>query len=371
MNNKIAFVHDRIVHEGWGESVLQTLIHESQFSQGKIFVLFSTYKKRNNLEVVTALPKRTNSIFSYFTKHKIFFFSKLFDYRNLMFWFPWLCRLLRKKIQKYDPDNLIISSFAAVKNIILPIQEDPLSKKTLLYLHSPMQYIRENYEDNIKKLTFPIKQFYKIAAKYLRPRDRKPRQYQIAHCNSEYTAKLAKQLYNIDCEVRYPKVDKAFFEEPITKNPKDYFIFVGRVQRYVREIDKIINLYNKFHLPLIVMWDGPDMAYAQQIAWETIVFVWQIHSPEDKIQIIKNARGMINLAKESCWIATMEALSLWVPIFWFNAGWTKELVDETTGILCDSKDEKTLEETMHMFLAKQFNREQIAKATREKLQSIK
>ncbi len=37
-----------------------------------------------------------------------------------MFWFPLLCRLLRHKITKYNPDSIIIDSFAAVKNIVQP-----------------------------------------------------------------------------------------------------------------------------------------------------------------------------------------------------------------------------------------------------------
>ncbi|MEI7477831.1 MAG: hypothetical protein WCJ81_04975 [bacterium] len=60
-----------------------------------------------------------------------------------------------------------------------------------------MQYIRENYKENTQKLKFPIKQFYQIAAKFLRPRDKLHRQYDTIYFNSKYTAKLAKHLYNM------------------------------------------------------------------------------------------------------------------------------------------------------------------------------
>lgn len=41
---------------------------------------------------------------------------------------------------------------------------------------------------------------------------------------------------------------------------------MGRLVRYVREIDKIIQLFNSLQLPLIIAGDGPDMTYAQNIA---------------------------------------------------------------------------------------------------------
>lgn len=395
---KAAFAHDRIVHLWWAEMVLEELILERTQKGNNnldimIFTLYSTHTTlhvwEKHIPITTALPKRINSIFAYFATHKVFFFSKLFDYRNLMFRFPWLCALLRRKIRKYNPHEIIISSFAAVKNIVPPTEKENSednhawqsfsTKQThsrlattnnptiTLYLHSPMQYIWENYDDNIKKLQFPIKQLYQRAASYLRPRDKKERFYDIVLCNSTYTAKLAKQLYNIDGHIRYPSIHQAFIDEPAVDIPKNYFVFVGRVQRFVREIDKIIELCNRFALPLIIMGNWPDMDYARSIAWSTIIFVGHIADTQEKIKIIKYARGLINLAKESFGIATVEWLCLWVPIFGYNAWGTQELVSEKNGMLCDSKEPSALDDMMHQFLAKEFDRKQIAQEIKEKL----
>lgn len=379
---KTAFVHDWIVHLGWAEMVLKELISEHTQKNDTEMCVFTLYSTHQFLEVwdkkipiITALPKRINNIFGYFASHKVVVLSTLFDYRNLMFWFPGLCILLRKKIEKWAPDKTIISSFAAVKNIVEPtkkisskiLKNGKQRAKTTLYLHCPMQYIWENYEDNIKKLRFPIKQLYQLASNYLRPRDLQERHYDTVFCNSKYTAKLAKKLYNIDGQVRYPSIDNAFIQTQVVVEPKNYFVFVGRVQRYVREIDKVIELCNKLMIPLIVLGDGPDMEYAKTIAWNSIVFVGQIIDVEEKINIIKQSRGLINLAKESYGIATMEALSLGVPVFGYNAWGTQELVNETSWVLCNSKDANTLYTTMHLFLNKNFDRQQIAKETREKL----
>lgn len=159
-------------------------------------MIFSYYSKLTRRRVddrayriETALPRRLNNRFIVCNTRKLFLLSTLFDYRNLMFWFPFLTRRLSRKIKRYHPDHIIISSFAAAKNI------DTRIAKTTLYLHCPMQYIRENYHENLQKLSFPIKQIYQLAAQFLRPRDKKKRSYDEVFFNSEYTEVIAKKLY--------------------------------------------------------------------------------------------------------------------------------------------------------------------------------
>ena len=417
---KTAFVHDWIVHEWWAEAVLRTLIQETDYTQATLFTLYSTKKEffierkpsRHNaiwdttedlystniytIKIITALPVCINSIFSFFHANKVPVLSTLFDYRNLMFWFPVLCRLLKYKIKRYKPDSIVIDSFAAVKNIVEVRDDSNISggskndtyiwstwndnedtdnsvnntihkeyrqnrqSHTTLYLHSPMQYIRENYEENVNKLKFPIKQFYKFATTYLRPWDKKSRKYDVVLCNSNYTAELAKQLYNIDGQVAYPQIDKAFFAEPVVDITKPYYMFVGRVQRYVREIDKVIMLCNKTQTPLIVMGDGPDMDYAKSIAGPTIIFVGSITDVDEKIALMKHASGLINIAKESFGITTAEALCLGVPVFGYNGGATPELVNSSNGYLVADKEMETLISGFATYKEILFDKEKIA-----------
>jgi hypothetical protein len=61
--------------------------------------------------------------------------------------FPILQKILSKKIKKFNPDIIFISSFAIAKNIDLPNS----AKQITLYLHSPMQYIWEMYEEYLNK----------------------------------------------------------------------------------------------------------------------------------------------------------------------------------------------------------------------------
>ncbi len=361
---KTAFVHDWIAHEWGAEAVLRHLIRTSDHDEWVIFTYYSKQTRRRvddkTYRIVTALPRWLNKRFIRCNNRKFILISTLFDYRNLMFWFPLLTRMLSRKIQKYKADHIVISSFAAAKNI------NPYAVPTTLYLHSPMQYIWENYKENLQKLSFPIKQIYQLATLYLRPRDKKKRTYNIVYFNSEYTEKLAHTLYGLKWTIIYPPLDPLFNESIHTNELCNYFVFIGRVVRYVREIDKIIRLFNTTGEPLVIIGSGPDIGYAHSIAWPNIIFTWHIDEAEAKKKMLSRARGLINLAKESFGIATAEALCSGVPVFGYKWGATEYLVDDSNGYLVDDKKEKTILEGFEKFLHMQFDRDRISHEAQER-----
>jgi hypothetical protein len=53
------------------------------------------------IEIVTALPNWINQIFLFFAKKNFPILSWIFDYRNLMFFYPRLMKILSKKIKKF------------------------------------------------------------------------------------------------------------------------------------------------------------------------------------------------------------------------------------------------------------------------------
>ncbi len=369
------YAHDRIVFLWWAESMLRTLInHFGHNETTRIYVLYSTHETfavgGRQIPIVTALPHRINRLFVYWARSWWYPMRWLFDYRNLLFFYPLLCRLLRRKIQQATPDRLVISSFAAAKNLV-PISWREIP--TTLYLHSPMQYIWENYSEYMQKLSWLKKMLFQFATSYLRPRDKKSRLYETVYANSRYTASCAQTYYSIDARVWYPPLDTRFFSSPVVTVPRDYFVYVGRLVRFIREVDVIIEMCNTMQLPLLILWSWPDEDYLKSIAWPTITFVWQVTDVEEKIEIVKHARWLINLAKESCGIATMEAVCLWVPVFWYAQWGSDEIVcpptipcETTSSSLCSSlwvlttdKQLSVLIENMKLFLNKQRSREEI------------
>jgi len=344
-------------------NVFQDMIQKEEYSEVKVFTLFSDRSEflawEKKLQVVTALPKRLNKIFLYFSKNKIKLLSSLFDYRNLMMFYPLYMRILSRKIKKYSPDKIVISSFAIAKNISVP------NIKKKLYLHSPMQYIWSHYDEYTHKLSWFKLALFKAITPRLRKWDKKFTQFDEVEFNSQYTAKLAKELYWIEWKVLYPEIDPAFHSAKVVSQPNNYYIYVWRTVKFVKEVDKIIKLFNEVKQPLLIMWSGPDELYLKSIAGDNIIFIWWITDSQEKMNIIRNSKWLINITKESFWICTMEALLCGVPVFGFDDWASVELVDSESWILVPDKNHETLVSNFKKFSEKEWNRDQIQKRARE------
>ncbi|MEI8091483.1 MAG: hypothetical protein WCG98_04570 [bacterium] len=110
------------------------------------------------------------------------------------------------------------------------------------------------------------------------------------YVNSEYTAKLAQELYGMRSQVMYPKLDQAFWTTDPVIIPASYHLFVGRLVNFVREAHVVINLFNRLGLPLVMMGSGPDEVYLKSIAKENIIFTGWITDMQEKVDIIKQAK---------------------------------------------------------------------------------
>ncbi len=344
---KIAWIHDRIFHLGGAESVFFELLKkEDAENEWSIFTLFSDKKSielmGKDIPVTVALPRWINNIFVRWSKKNI----SVLDYRNMIAISPLLCFLLRQKIKKFEPEHSIISSFAVAKNVA------PIPWATHLYLHSPNQYIWGNFDEYKKKITGRKWWIFRSVVWMLRRRDQKPRQYDIISTNSQYTKTQAQSLYQgfESAEVEYPSIDAAFANTSSPRVKKNYFVFVGRVTSFVRELDLIIELFNQTCEQLIIIWSWPDEDILKALAWPSVTFVGQVNNTQEKISIMKHARWFINLAKESCGMSTMEAVALGLPVFGYNDGGTVELTKNHPSVLINNKDQASIRKGFEEFL---------------------
>ena len=397
---KWAYVHCRIA-AWWALNVLKDLIKEDiqnykYTEQPKIFTIYSAYKtleiNGKSYEIITALPKFLNDIFAYYGEHHIKWISSLFDYRNLMPIYPLLMKILSYKIQKETPNHILISSFAVAKNINQCKKRSSLrgakrrgnlsksryfnwiasvpsqwrtSPKTTLYLHSPMQYIWSHHEEYTDKLKGFKWRLFKKITKYLRNRDKQFTKYDTIRANSQYTADEGKKRYGFESIVQYPQLNPLFLEDHSITEADDYFVCVGRLVRFVREVDVIIKLFNHTKERLLVIWSGPDELYLKSIAGGSIIFLGQL-SVKDYLPILQKSRGLINLTKESFGLWTAEALCLGVPVFGYNQWATPELVDEDSGILVENKTLPHLLEKFDDFTNITRNKSKIQKLAKQK-----
>ncbi|MDR3168217.1 MAG: glycosyltransferase [Candidatus Peribacteria bacterium] len=321
-----------------------------------------------------------NKIFIVSSRKKIPIFSALFDYRNLIVFYPWIMRLLSRKIRKFKPERVVISSFAIGKNISPFHKGDkgdfsernktpPLTKGggMKLYLHSPMQYIWSHREEYLAKFTGRKKRLFSFLVPRLQQWDKQFTQFDEIFFNSQYTQALAKGIYGMEGNVSYPKIKDTFYYAGVNLHPQEYFVCVGRLVVFVRESDLIIKAFNQLKLPLLMIGAGPDEEYLKAIAGDNILFLGRL-SPEETQKIVRNAKALVNLTKESFGMGTAEALLMGVPVIGYADGATPELVDEESGILLEKKTMKHLVSAVEEFQEKKWERKKISERIREKLQ---
>ena len=376
--HKIALVNCRTMPWGVHKVLLDLISAQLKKHQGKVkielFTLISEYPElkvqipwseaQATIAITQALPLRLSKLFLYTKTHKIPILSSLLDYRNLMPLYPLLMKLLSLKIKKWKPDHILISSFAIAKNIT-PIPWVPTS----LYLHSPMQYIWSHYEEYLHKFSGLKKQIFKFTASYLRKWDLKYTHFDKVICNSQYTQKLAEDIYHIKSSVIYPKIKDEYYFAGISPDPKPYFVCVGRLVNFVRECELIIQTFNALKLPLLMIGDGPDAQYLKSIAGDSIIFTWWLDHG-DLIDTVKHSAWLINLTKESFGIGTAESLLMGVPVLWYAEGATPELLDEHSGILLQEKSIPALSEALIKFQSKKRDRKLISESFRSKLSNF-
>ena len=124
----------------------------------------------------------------------------------------------------------------------------------------------------------------------LQKRDKHKRSYTTVIANSKYTATQAKRIYGLTAHVEYPDIPEEIMSHIITNTTQNYFIYVGRLVRFVKELDIIIAACNKTQTPLIIIGDGPDKLTLQKQAGNTIMFVPWIENIHERIRVMASAR---------------------------------------------------------------------------------
>lgn len=355
---KVTFVQCRI-QPWWATEVLKDIVDHIDFSQATIYTLTSseTYlqTKKHRIKIQTVLPTRLNSLFS---SNKQSRRKKIFDHRYLIVIAPICMRYMSRKIQQTHPNKIVISSFAIAKNI--STNKIP----TILYLHSPMQYIWTHDEEYRSKLRGLQWRIWSTIRPYLQKRDRKYTTFDKIYANSTYTAKAAKDIYNVKSIVAYPQIEQTFYNQQISTDPQPYYVYIGRLVRFVKELDRIILANNTLWFPLIVIGSGPDEQYLKNVAQDNTIFIPRTNT-EQYIKILKDAKGLINITKESFGIVTAQAIALWVPVLWYNGWATPELINTTNGILINDKKNDTIIQQRKIFDHQHFDRHEIQKQAKQ------
>ena len=180
------------------------------------------------------------------------------------------------------------------------------------------------------------------------------------YANSKYTADLAKNIYWRECHVKYPQIhigdilQQDLLKKTLNKyntgaeisrlisQKETYYIYIWRVVTFVKELDRIINVFNTTWDTLLILWSGPDEQKLKVQAKSNIHFLGRMDDIDIKSSLLAHSAGLINITKESYGLVTAEAVALWVPVFGYNQWWSVELVTEGKWLLVESKDKEIL-----------------------------
>lgn len=310
-NIKVALVHDFLVQYGGAERVLEVLAE--MYPEAPIYtLLYDKEKMRGKFQ--------GREIHTSFLQKFPKFIRKRYKY---------LLPLMPTAPETWDLrdfDFVISSSGAWSKGIVTRLNTIHIS-----YMHSPMRFVWDTNNEYLRgqKKGIFTNFFSRALLNYIRVWDKvaadRP-DYLIA--NSKYTQRRIKKYYGRESAVIYPP---AYIPQPVTCNPQPkngerYFLVVSRLSPY-KNVDKIVEAFNKLELPLVVIGEGSQEEYLKKIAEKNVkILGWQ---PDEKMaEYYAGACGFVFASVDDFGIAVVEAMSFGVPVAAIRKGGVVEVVVE-------------------------------------------
>ncbi len=362
---KVALVHDFLVKLGGAERVLE--VFSKMFPKAPIYTLF--YDKEKVGDVFPEERVKCSSLQDYpgFLKNR---------YKFLVNKFP-------QAVEDFDFSDydLVLSSSTAFSHGILT----PLKTKHLCYCHSPMRYAwdwsNEYREENkIKGLKAML---YAPLIKYLREWDFLAADRADAYiANSRNVRNRISKYYKQDSEVIYPPVDIDRFK--ISKSNSGYFLIVSTLTPY-KKIDLAVQLFNKIGRKLVVIGDGPQREYLENIAGDNIDFLG-FKDDDTVTEYMMNCRALIFPGEEDFGITPVEAMACGKPVLAFGkGGCTESVVTGKTGEFFFEPTVESMEDGLARLMynekfyrpltirrhSSQFSRDVFEKKIKKKIREVK
>jgi glycosyltransferase involved in cell wall biosynthesis len=172
--------------------------------------------------------------------------------------------------------------------------------------------------------------------------------------NSEIVKRRVVRYWGVDedrIRVVYPPVDTAVYS-PDDAEAGDYYLTLSRLDWH-KDIDGIIEAFNRLDQKLIVAGDGPERESLETMAGENVEFAGFV-SEERKRELLAGAKAFVfNGRDEDFGIAPVEALAAGTPLLGIDEGMTRYQVVPGKNGYRHSRDEEgpSLNETITQFEA--------------------
>lgn len=310
---RVAVVHDWLNGMRGGEAVLEAIL--DLYPQAEVFTLICEPDKIS--DKIKAHKIHTSRIQNLPRGVK--------NYRHFLPMMP-------KAIEAFDLrgfDLIVSSSHCVAKGI-----RKPQSAVHVSYVHSPMRYIWDRFEDYFGsgRAKLPTR----IAANILRGKlqkwDRRTstkENIDLILANSKFISNRILEFWGRDSRVVHPFVDFSRFQKP--RDPKDYYLVFGAFAPYKR-VDLAIEAFRKLQLPLVVAGGGQDLERIREMVKNTQIRLVADPTNAEVDTLYSECRAMVFPGIEDFGITPLEAMASGAPVIGIDAGGVKETVTKETGL---------------------------------------
>jgi glycosyltransferase involved in cell wall biosynthesis len=311
---KVVILHDWLTGFRGGERVLESFCE--MYPDAPIYTLI--YKKNSTTstiiesrEIITSFLDRIPGIYE--------------NYRYFLPLMPLAAYFLKIK---HDADLVISSSHCVIKGV-----KKPKGSKHICYIHSPMRYIYDQFNNYFGNSSPPIKMMAIFIRPFLKWYDKQSnKNVDLFLANSHFVKDRIDRYYQEDARVIHPFVDLKDFRE-VQKNPlkkEDFYLMVTAFAPN-KKVDLAIDAFNELGHSLKIIGSGSVEMTAQleTMANKNIEFLG-VCERSDVIDYMARAKGFIFPGIEDFGITPLEVLASGTPIIAFKAGGVLETLNDNT-----------------------------------------
>jgi len=335
---KVVILHDWLTGFRGGERVLEALCE--MYPDAPIYTLL--HKKGSTSPVIESRRIHTsflNIIPGIHTRYRYFL--------PLM---PLAAKSLR--IPK-DTDLIISSSHCVIKGV-----KKPSTAKHISYIHSPMRYIYDQFNNYFGGSKLPVRFMAVIIRPYLKWFDKQSnKDIDLLIANSDFVKQRIERHYQEEAVVVHPFVDLKDFKS-IQMNPpkKENFYLMVTALAPNKRVDLAIEAFNNLgkNLKIIGVGSKESTNCLKKIAKSNIEFLGN-QPREVVLDHMARAKAFIFPGIEDFGITPLEVLAAGTPVIAFEKGGVLETLTPETATFFTEETVKSLEEAISRHQPKNIN----------------
>jgi len=331
-NLRVALVHDYLFEQGGAENVVEVLcelfpdapLFTSVWDRSMVSATFATRDVRTSFLQRLSRRKR-------YARALLPLYPLAFD---------------RFDFQAFD---LVLSSSSGFAKDIRP------GKGTIhiCYCHTPARflwdfgsYLKAGGENLMGVLARPLIGPLRWWDRYTAAR------VDVFIANSLNTAARIQRCYGRPATVIYPPIDLQQWR--ISDTVEDYYLIVSRLLPH-KHIDVVIEAFNRFKKPLVIVGAGQDMRRLQRMGNGQISFLGRVPQPQLR-ELYARAAALILPGAEDLGLTALEAQASGRPVIAYGAGGALEtVIDGVTGCFFPEQTAESLLDTLARFNPRQYD----------------